>query len=290
MLNYHNMKPEKQIICPICQNSKLYIFNLPNYSECGTCRMVFQNPMPSELELANLYKNYYQFAKTNPNAEYGYDNYEENRSPAIFEKHYLPWIKKYATDKTGKFLDFGCATGNLILALRNAGYANMEGCEFAADAFLPLQEKNIACYECKGLRDKSKKYKYVSLMDVIEHLREPEKDLKAISESLEEGGILFIETVNIDDFFVRYFHKEKWKGIASVHTFLFGITSLKEMLKQNGFVILEIKTYKMSGSFIKWVIIRFLSLFVKSIRNRYKNPSFQFTFGDGVRMVAQKIK
>ena len=193
-------------------------------------------------------------------------------------------------DTTGDIiLDFGCGTGNLILALKNFGFINTEGCEFAADAFIPLKEKKIICYECKKLRNDIKKYSYISLIDVVEHLREPKEDFKAISESLEQGGIIFIETINIDDFFVRYFHKENWIGIAPAHIFLFGITSLKNILREHGFTVLEVKTYKLSGSFIKWIILRFLSLFLKSIRDKYKQPSFQFTFGDGVRIIAKKM-
>ena len=281
------MSTERQKVCPVCEGSELSIFNPKNYTKCELCKVVFQNPIPSELQLAKLYENYYQI--TDKKANVGYENYEENRSPAVFEKHYLPWIEKYAKEKSGKFLDFGCGTGNLILAVKNAGYTNSEVCEFAPDAFKPLEKKHITCYECKSLRDKSKKYTYITLIDVIEHLREPKEDLRAIFESLDQGGIIFIETINIDDFFVNYFHKERWIGIAPAHTFLFGVTSLKNTLQKNGFVVLEVKTYKLSGSFIKWLIIRFLSLFIKSIRNKYKNPSFQFTLGDGVRIVAQKM-
>lgn len=281
------MNEAKKTLCPICSSSLLVGFNPSNYSKCTGCSIVFQNPVPSEGNLSKLYENYYHIV--DPGKNLGYENYEENRSPAVFEKHYLPWIKKYAKDLSGRFLDFGCGTGNLIMAIKNAGYTSSEGCEFAPDAFKPLEKKHIACYECKGLRDNSRKYNYITLIDVVEHLREPKEDFRAISESLNQGGIIFIETINIDDFFVKYFHKENWIGIAPAHTFLFGITSLKNILLENGFVILELKTYKLSGSFFKWVVIRLLSLFLKKIRDKYKNPSFQFTFGDGVRIVAQKM-
>lgn len=280
------MLKEKQTSCPICQSRNLDIFNSSNYGECKSCGIVFQNPMPSEQELVGLYENYFKIVDSKANV--GYENYEENRSPNVFGKYYLPWIEKYAKEKSGRFLDFGCGTGNLVLALKNTGYTNVEGCEFANDAFNPLQNKNIVCYECKTLGDKSKKYKYISMIDVIEHLREPNKDLGAISESLEPNGLLFIETINIDDFFVRNFYKEKWIGIAPAHTFLWGISSLKKLLELHNFIILDTQTYKISGSLVKRMIIIVVSLFMKKIRNKYKNSIYQLSFGDGVRIVAQK--
>lgn len=280
------MKKEKETICPVCLNAILLNFNPGDYSKCKTCKVVFQNPIPTETELTKLYENYYHVA--NKNANVGYENYEENRSPLIFERNYIPWIKKYAKNKCGRILDFGCGTGNLVIALKNNGYVNTEGCEFASDAFQPLQEKNISCFECKELKNKDKKYSAITMVDVIEHLREPKKDLANIYDSLELGGIIFIETINIDDFFVQHFHKERWIGIAPAHTFLWGVTSLKKILEQNNFKILEIKTYRISGSFIKRMTILILSPFLKNIREKHKNSLYQLTFGDGIRIVAQK--
>lgn len=273
--------------CPLCASTELSIFNPVNYTECKNCKIVFQNPMPNDEELTKLYQNYYAYIDKEANI--GYKDYEENRSPEIFTKNYVSWIEKFLKDKSGTLLDFGCGTGNFNLALRGAGYKLSEGCEFAPDAFEPLQKKGVACFECKNLASRDKKYSAITMIDVIEHLREPKKDLKAIHVALAENGLLFIETINIDDFFVKIFHKEKWIGIAPGHTYLWGENSLRNALTKNGFKILETRKYKISGSFVKWMIVGFLSLFSKKFEKKYKEILFQFSLGDGVRVTAQKV-
>jgi len=277
------------------------------YAKCNNCGLIFQCPMFSHKELIKIYKNFFNFRGQLRGKEDGYNNYEEERSQDVFRKYYLGWLNKYITDK-GSFLDFGCATGNLVELMIDEGH-KAEGCEFSEEAISALLKKKIPFWRCKDINKINKKYKYISMIDVIEHLEDPSEDLKKINLLLEDNGILFIETVNSDDFFAKHVYKGDWQGISPTHLYLWGRKTLARLLRKSGFRIIKIETGKMSGSLISritltllcWLIRAalifvnkkevFSDYWVKKLKNfveDYKYSRYQFSFGDGLRVVALK--
>lgn len=196
--------------CNLCGNTKNKLNWRTDqllYVKCGNCGLIFQDPMPDKNQLELVYKNYYQCGEGASEKNFGYQDYEKERSPEIFQKNYLPWIKKYAFGRN-TFLDFGCGSGNFIKALQSEGF-KAEGVEFSREAFQLLSKKNIPFYHYDDIDKINKKYHCISMIDVPEHLFDPLGDLKKINSLTEQEGLVFIETVNSDDFFVKYFHKDK---------------------------------------------------------------------------------
>jgi len=297
--------------CNLCgsKNFKKDYWKIGNlgYTKCNKCGLIFQCPMFTQEELSEIYKNYFIFKRESQGLEYGYRNYEHERSVNNFKKHYLSWLNKYITEKDS-FLDFGCGTGNLIKLMREQGH-KAEGCEFSEEAIAILVKKQIPFWQYKDIDKIKKKYRYISIIDVIEHLESPSEDLKKIASLLEDNGLLFIETVNSDDFFVKYIYKNNWQGIGPPHLYLWGEKTLTKLLKKFGFKIIEIKKYKMSGSLISRIIqnllyypINIALIFIKKKETflgykteklkhfigNHKKSHYQFSFGDGIRIVAQK--
>jgi glycosyltransferase involved in cell wall biosynthesis len=92
-------------------------------------------------------------------------------------------------------------------------------------------------------------YDCVVMLDVIEHLREPEAGARRIASILKPGGTLYASTGNIAYVVLRasllfgQFNYGKRGILDLTHTRLFTIYSFKKLLANAGFVIKEVKGF-----------------------------------------------
>jgi SAM-dependent methyltransferase len=220
----------------------------------------------------------------------------------------LSWFRPYLEPGSGRFLDFGCGTGNLVQALAAEG-VDAYGCEFSEEAISTLRARQIPFFPYEDLERTPTRFAYVSMLDVVEHLRNPAGDLERISNLMEPDGVLFIETINADDWFVRHFYKGDWQGISPVHLYLFGESTLRRLLGTHGFDVVQLRTYRMGGSLLKrfalkaaaygvagaWPIIAHREHFLGYSTARLhrfadteRRAPIQITLGDGLRVVARR--
>jgi len=82
----------------------------------------------------------------------------------------------------------------------------------------------------------------VIMQDTIEHLQHPSRTLLEISRILKAGGILYINTPDIESFISKIL-KAKWWGINQFHLYYFSKRSLRELLKVSGFRVLKYDSY-----------------------------------------------
>jgi 2-polyprenyl-3-methyl-5-hydroxy-6-metoxy-1,4-benzoquinol methylase len=279
------------------------------YARCSHCGLYFQHPMMDRETLRAIYQNYFGSQGQCYGVKYGYADYEAERSPETFRRHYLRWLSCFITDKR-PILDFGCGTGNLLLLLRELGY-EAEGCEFSDEAIAILTRTGLPFWRYEDLDKVGKhRYGYVTMIDTLEHLFDPAGDLRMINELLVDGGLLFIETPNSDDLFVRYYYKGRWHGISPVHLYLFGKRTVALLLEKSGFSLVSLSTFQMTGPVSARVVRQFqyvaarVALLVGGRRERvlgqrverlrmfvdsYNKSGYQWTLGDGLRVVARKI-
>ena len=167
-------------------------------------------------------------------------------------RNYLKEILKYQKD--GKLLDVGCAMGFFMEEAEKKGfqsygvdaspYAISEAKKkFGKRALLaPLSEVNFP----PGL------FSVVTFFDVIEHLQDPLGDLKKIKKILRDDGLLVIETGDASSPWARIMGA-KWIFYAPPqHLFYFSKTTIKRLLKQAGFKVLDIKRQG------KWLSLRYI--------------------------------
>lgn len=278
------------------------------YARCATCGLIVQDPLPAVSELAEIYRNYFRQRGMLRGREYGYPDYDRERSVQTFRRHYLGWFRRHGADRGGRFLDFGCGTGNLVQLLRAEGF-DAVGCEFSEQAIAILAARGVPHFRSDELAAIPHRFASVSMLDVIEHLHDPARDLAAIHRAMQDGGLLFIETVNADDVFARFLYRGRWQGISPVHLYLFGGTTLARLLRDRGFEILEMRTYRMSGAILARTAMRAASYAIRAAspllgrRARLLGYStdrlrrfaaseprspYQFSLGDGLRVVARK--
>lgn len=88
----------------------------------------------------------------------------------------------------------------------------------------------------------NKQFDVVVSWDVLEHVRDPKNYLKTINSVMRQGGTIAISTLDINSWFPRLVGKH-WPWIMDMHLFYFNSEVLRDIFKQAGFEMLEVKPY-----------------------------------------------
>ena len=150
------MKGE-EIPCPVCtvKNYSVFFKKGYNYCRCSVCQTLYTR----EINQANMV---------------GGTNVEERslNNPII--------IKRLKDLGVKNCLDYGCGKGFLVKDANNAGL-KMQGFDRFSKDFSAIPVEHIP-FDC------------VTLVEVIEHMYAPFKELDEINFLLADGGLLYIET------------------------------------------------------------------------------------------------
>jgi len=234
-VNFTEDKPHT--LCPICgEESQLLetgLIDAPdnNYRLCTTCQLGFQEFLPSQQMLDEYYHKEYRerghFSKANPQ-EY----YEGKGANINIRWHYLH-------DYFGPgqaVLDVGCATGNFMEKLVEAG-CTVNGLEpYHAHAeyarqFGIVKEGYIETVELP------QKYDGICLFHVLEHLRNPLSILQKLRDSTTAGSRIFVEVPNIWDPLNAFAFPEEFKHFISPHLWAFSPKSLETVMREAGWIV-----------------------------------------------------
>jgi SAM-dependent methyltransferase len=204
----------EETCCDVCgstDRSRLIEVVDGAYCECGSCGLVYANPMPSNLTELNEEDFSARFD--------GYAAKIDSRR-AAYRRRLKPF-SRYR--QTGNLLEIGCSTGALLAAARDLGW-QVKGVEpntitsaYARDE-LGL-DVITGTVETAGLEENF--FDLVYSQAVLEHVRHPLATLKESLRVLRPGGIFYAETVNWDSY-TRRLLGEHWKYLAPTsHVHLF---------------------------------------------------------------------
>lgn len=174
-----------------------------------------------------------------------------------------------------KFLELGCADGSFASFIskktKTEGWGidiSSAGIRMAKKLGINAQIHNLS----KPLPFKKEKFDLVVALEVIEHLLDTEFLLKEINKVLKRNGYVIISTPNLASLnnrvmlaFGKYprFLNYTWKDYG-YHAHLYTLQTLKEHMKENGFIIIETTSPNFFNPFITkpWCpsIIRTLSM------------------------------
>lgn len=180
-------------------------------------------------------------------------DYKIGNISMVYKERALEILQKDVPQKA-KVLDAGCAFGDLLSLLDKSNYQTF-GIDVSKYA-LERARKNTKAQLVLGDLNKKLPYKdnffdAIFAVDVIEHLDSPYHFLLEIKRVLKKGGILFIQTPNINSIF-EIFAKEKWFAYTDeTHLYLFNRKSLRFILQKSGFSILQNQT--ISAPFPFWL-------------------------------------
>jgi SAM-dependent methyltransferase len=264
-----------KLLCPLCHENKFKEFwAMGGYQlvRCLNCGMVW-DPFPPE-NLESVYdKNY--FINNNPKG--GYANYFEGMS--INRKTFYERIKRINKRTIGKdrMLDVGSALGDSLIEAKKLGWKELYGVELSKYAAIESKKRElkISIGTLYSARYPSNYFDIVTIQDVIEHVKDPEKELKEIYRILKPGGYVFIVTPDVDGFWAKFLGQFWYHFKPGEHIMYFSQKSLSRILEDNNFNNIETrKTYHiMSLEYIfnrlKYYVPWFFEILAKFAKNNY---------------------
>jgi 2-polyprenyl-3-methyl-5-hydroxy-6-metoxy-1,4-benzoquinol methylase len=146
-----------------------------------------------------------------------------------------------------RVLDLGCAGGYLGASLRKAG------CEVTGIDRFPLPEGNdLDAFHLHDLNDPDlpvdvSEFDYVLLLDVIEHLRSPERFMERLAAAMAPHTKLVVSTGNVAFAVPRtlllagQFNYGKRGILDLTHTRLFTFATFRRLLDGAGFALLDVR-------------------------------------------------
>jgi len=150
---------------------------------------------------------------------------------------------------SGRVLDIGCGSGVFLEMAKQEGYA-IKGID--PDPYMARfsrEEKKLDVFQgtLKNFK-RSAKFDIITLWDVLEHVPAPDEELKLVHNHLKKDGILVLRVpasgyVALKKFFIKLLSLKLKKNLdPPTHIFFFSEKSLRNLLRENNFEIIRIKT------------------------------------------------
>lgn len=213
-----------------------------DYKQCERCKMVFAACNPESSFMSRIYpENYYSFHDS------------QRDSGLVRSARYLLALFRYRTvvnrmpTLTPRILDIGCGDGALLRFFkRKLRHAHVTGVDSSAKAVEVCSERGVPArvvdIETANAFDAEGRYDLIVMNQVLEHLRDPRAVLKRVSELLDAGGLLLLETPAHGSIDHRVFKKRYWAGYhIPRHFWIFDETSLRELLELCGLSVVHVE-------------------------------------------------
>lgn len=163
--------------------------------KCSSCGLVTIQPQPSADEITEMYAEQY-FTTADKKTHHGEKDYISATAHADHSES-IRFFKEYV--KEGNFLEIGCATGSLLVQLRDKGF-NVTGVEISEFAAKTGREKygleiinSSFTNELIGNELPLNHFDAIYLGDVLEHFTNPIEALENIYKILKKGGYVFAD-------------------------------------------------------------------------------------------------
>ncbi|MFZ1085284.1 MAG: class I SAM-dependent methyltransferase [Terracidiphilus sp.] len=141
---------------------------------------------------------------------------------------------------SGKLLELGCAYG-FFLAEANA-YFDVQGIEVCESAVSFCRTRGLDVEQgtlTSEYVSRRAPFDAVVMLDVVEHLMEPDKAMELVHRSMKPGGKLMLTTGDWESALSRIMGKNWRLMTPPQHTFFFSPRTMSAMLARIGFDVIE---------------------------------------------------
>lgn len=189
-------------------------------------------------QLANGYYNYHHGTTITPANKLGawlFFLYPKFRKSANAKFRYLP-----KPQPGQKLLDVGCGNGDFLGVASEAGW-DVKGVEPDPKALETVRTSGFQVVQgsLEEIVDSGELFDAVTISHVIEHVHDPIDFVRLAYKCLKPGGILYVDTPNIQSSGAKRFVRN-WRGIETPrHLLIFSRPGLETVLKKNGFTHLN---------------------------------------------------
>ncbi len=211
-------------------------------SGCEACGLLFANPLPSDVHLADVYS---------PEGDWGrsrQDDEEELVTPGRLERMFAPVRGRFdvlAPAAGSAVLDFGCGLGGLLDTLAGAGWMTYEVDPATKVAFRRHRE-------VVDMPD-TPTFDLVVLHHVLEHVAAPLAILRSLARATRQGGYAVISVPNLDGLpehgDLQYCLRSK------THVLAYSSECLAYLLAAAGFELVSAEAHTVSPSGRQMVVI-----------------------------------
>ncbi|CAN5876589.1 hypothetical protein BH11BAC4_BH11BAC4_24300 [soil metagenome] len=200
------------------------------YYQCNCCKVLFIHPQPLN-KLQQIYpSNYYSFNDNSKSVSFKI----KNKLDGLFFKKQLSRFSK----KDIKVLDIGGGTGaNCDIIKRNDNrVTETQVVDMDATAGQTAIQKGHTFFYGK-IEDfeTTVQYDLILMLNLIEHVADPETVLKKAVSLLNAGGVIIIQTPNYNSLDASIFRRKNWGGYhCPRHWIIFNKTSFMNLAKKCG--------------------------------------------------------
>lgn len=244
--------------------------------KCNSCGLGVLDPMPSQEELAGLYRSAYFVGHYDEGLSPGTEAMQKRLSQ---ESHRIKFFRPFK--KTGRVLDIGCGRGYFLMACREQGF-DVQGFDVSEDGAAYVRE-TLGIPVHTGMLETAfgeSTFDVITLWHSLEHTSDPAKYLELARSWLKPGGVLVIDVPNYSGTDARM-KGDAWEDWdLPYHLLHFTPSALDTLLQRHGFVVKQRKTYHSSVVREKLRHIPLLGLIAR--------PLAKFFTGGSYAVVAKK--
>jgi 2-polyprenyl-3-methyl-5-hydroxy-6-metoxy-1,4-benzoquinol methylase len=236
----------RPVPCALCGGSRFkpaLVCEGFSYVRCARCGLVQMNPQPDAASVTRRYGDAYGNE---------YRSYELANEAAFLE------LQRLALTDAGfdalerelargaappSVLDIGCATGAMLLHLRDRGW-RVTGVEISPSAEYARATRSLDVRSLPLAENQfpAGSFDVVLASHVLEHLNEPGSFVREAHRILRPGGRFFVTTPNSAGFQARLFGS-RWRSAIFDHLYLFSVKTLRALLEGAGFTVEGVYTW-----------------------------------------------
>lgn len=262
MKNGHNVVMESTP-CPLgcsqsdtaVQSSRDRISGVPGeffMVRCNNCGLLRTDPRPSPETMGVFYPDDYGPYKTVPSLDEAHSNVPAWKRKIGLTAQNIPSISP------GRMLELGCASGNYMEQMRNAGW-EVEGIEFSPSAAYIARKRGfrVTSGAVENVESPTSKYRIITAWMVLEHLHEPVKVLERLLDWIEPDGYLVLSIPDASAFERSIFGDAYYALQLPSHLYHFSPKTIRKVLNASGWEAVQFFWQPNSNSLIRSVEAKF---------------------------------
>ena len=222
------------IVCESLKNKVVFQEFGIDIMRCTACGHVF-----SSYDANRDYDGYFGVERLNPQSHFWWNE--------AHKQMYEDFCHRFVTGKSGKLLDVGCGLGYFVMWVGEFSSWQVFGCEISRKAVDFAQTQlglpNIFCGRVEDAKFPRNNFDIITLWDTIEHIPNPHQLLSHLSSLLNDNGMLFLHTPNVNVQLPKAKIKKHLMGMrasshyleAKDHINIYSAKTMKRILCQNGY-------------------------------------------------------